>query len=70
MAGRIRTGNNLFSLKSSHFIIFIQTAIPYVNNVAKTLLEYIEGGPESDLKEFEVKDVSFLNRCVDSLRFN
>lgn len=35
----------------------LRTAIPYINNITKTLLEYIEGGPESVTKEFDVKDV-------------
>lgn len=36
----------------------IRTAIPYINNVAKTMMEYVEGGPESATMEFDVKDVS------------
>jgi hypothetical protein len=35
----------------------VRTAIPYINNVSKTLMEYIEGGPESATMEFDVKDV-------------
>ena len=35
----------------------IRTAIPFVNNVSKTLMEYIQGGPESSTLEFDVKDV-------------
>lgn len=34
-----------------------KTAIPFINQVAKNLLEYIEMGPESKTSEFEVKDV-------------
>lgn len=36
----------------------VRTAIPYINDVAKTLMEYIEAGPESATMEFDVKDVS------------
>lgn len=36
----------------------IRTAVPYINNVSKTLMEYVEGGPESSTMEFDVKDVS------------
>lgn len=32
-------------------------AIPYINDVSKRLLEYIEGGPESATKEFDIKDL-------------
>lgn len=32
-------------------------AIPFINQVAKKLLEYIEMGPESITSEYEVKDV-------------
>lgn len=32
-------------------------AIPFINQVAKNLLEYIEMGPESQTSEYEVKDV-------------
>jgi hypothetical protein len=35
----------------------IRTAIPYINNVCKTLMEYVESGPESASMEFDVKDV-------------
>jgi cytochrome P450 len=35
----------------------IRTAIPYINNVCKTLMEYVESGPESVTMEFDVKDV-------------
>lgn len=35
----------------------IRIAIPYINNIAKTMLEYVEGGPESATMEFDVKDV-------------
>lgn len=46
----------------------IRTAIPYVNNVAKTLMEYIESGPESATMEFDVKDVSEV--FITILTFN
>lgn len=32
-------------------------AIPYINDVTKRLLGYIEGGPESATMEFDVKDL-------------
>jgi cytochrome P450 family 6 len=32
-------------------------AIPYINDVTKKLLGYIEGGPESAKMEFDVKDL-------------
>lgn len=32
-------------------------AVPFINQVAKNLLEYIEMGPESETSEYEVKDV-------------
>lgn len=35
----------------------IRTAIPIMNNVTKSLAEYIEGGPESSTMEFDVKEV-------------
>lgn len=49
----------------------ILTAIPLINNVCKTMIEYIECGPESSNSEFDVKDVrKVLNitRYVDISR--
>lgn len=49
----------------------IRTAIPYINNITKTLMEYIEGGPESATMEFDVKDVStLLNKKSKRNQFN
>jgi cytochrome P450 len=36
----------------------IRTAVPYISGVAKTMMEYIESGPESATMEFDVKDVN------------
>lgn len=42
----------------------IRTAIPYINDVTKTLMEYIQGGPESATLEFDVKDVSSITNLI------
>lgn len=34
-----------------------RVAVPYINDVTKRLLGYIEGGPESATMEFDVKDL-------------
>lgn len=36
----------------------VRTAIPYINNVTKSLMEYVASGPESATMEFDVKDVN------------
>lgn len=47
----------------------IRTAIPLINNVTKTLLEYIEGGPESATMEFDVKNVRENDEIVQQPEF-
>ncbi|CAO1429334.1 unnamed protein product [Diamesa serratosioi] len=48
-----------------------KVAIPFINAVAKSLLEYIEMGPESQTSEFEVKDLcaKFTTDVVAAVAF-
>ena len=39
----------------------LRSAFPLINEITKKLMEYIEGGPESNSKDgFEMKEVRFL----------
>lgn len=50
----------------------ILIAIPLINNVCKTMIEYIECGPESSNSEFDVKDLAakFTTDVVAAVAFS